>query len=88
MHILEQEDREFKEAMRGQIGTAFSSTNSSNKMGSVENIYQDWYYHPLYNRREVKIQIMPASKQHLFLLRLTHYYILPLLRGWTQALAL
>ena len=64
IHILEREDREFKEAMRGQVGTASSSTNCSNKMGSFKNDHQDWYYHPVYNRKEVKIQTMPASKWH------------------------
>ena len=29
-HILEREDREFKEAMKGQVGTTSSSPNSPN----------------------------------------------------------
>ena len=58
------EDREFRKAMRVQVGTTFSSTNSSNKMGSFESVYQDQYYDPVYSRKEVKIQTMPAYKQH------------------------
>ena len=74
MQILEREDREFEEAMRGQVGTAFSSSNSSNKMGSFKNIYQDWYYCSVCNKKKVKIQTRPASKWHQILQRVTHYY--------------
>ena len=35
-HILEREDREFEDAMRGQVGTTSSSPNSSSKMGSLK----------------------------------------------------
>ena len=31
-HIFEREEREFQDAMRGQVGTTFSCINSSNKM--------------------------------------------------------
>ena len=36
MHILEREDREFEEAMTGQVVTTFSSTKGMNKMGSIK----------------------------------------------------
>ena len=32
LHILEREGREFQEAMRVQVGTTFSHTNSSSRM--------------------------------------------------------
>ena len=35
-HILEREDREFKEAMKGQVGTTSSSPNNSKKMESLK----------------------------------------------------
>ena len=35
-HILEREDREFKEAMRGQVGTMNSNARGLNKMGSFK----------------------------------------------------
>ena len=35
-HILEREDREFKEAIKGQVGTTSSSPNNSKKMGSLK----------------------------------------------------
>ena len=57
MHILEREDREFEEAIRGQVGTTFSITNSSNKMESFKSAYQDHNYHPVYNKEEVKIRL-------------------------------
>ena len=86
-HILEKENREFKETMKGQVGVILSGTNSSDKVRSCENVYWDWFYCPVYNRKKAKIQTIPASKQHSFLSRVTHYYILSLLRGWSQALA-
>ena len=52
IHNLDREDRDFEEAMRGQVGTTSSSPNSSNKMGSLENAYWDWYYCPVYNGKE------------------------------------
>ena len=64
MHILDVEDKEYEEAMRGQVLTTFPSTNSSNKVGSFKNVYWDQCYCQVYNREEVKIQPMPASKQH------------------------
>ena len=35
-HILEREDREFEEAMRGQVGTIFSNAIGLNNMGSFK----------------------------------------------------
>ena len=56
------EGGEFKEAMKGQVGTTFSDTNGLDKMGCfLTNVYQDWYYHPAYKKKELKIQTMPAS---------------------------
>ena len=64
MHILARGDRELKQAMKGQVGTTFSSTNSSNMMGSFKHVYWNLYYCPVYNKKEVKIKTMPASKWH------------------------
>ena len=64
MHILEQEDREFKEAMRRAGRYYLFSTNGSNKMGSFKNVYQEQYCHSVSNWKEVEIQTMSASKQH------------------------
>ena len=36
MHILEREDREFRQAMRGQVGTTLSSTKGLNKTGCIK----------------------------------------------------
>ena len=35
-YILDREDREFEEAMKGQAGATFSSTKGLNKMGSIK----------------------------------------------------
>ena len=51
-HILEREDWEFQEIMKGQVGTTPSSPNSSNKMGSLINAYWDQYYCPVFNREK------------------------------------
>ena len=40
-HIMEWEDREFKEAMKGQVGITFSSINGSNRMKSFTNVNWD-----------------------------------------------
>ena len=49
------EDREFEEAMRGQIGTIFSSANGLDIMGSFKNVYWYWYYYPVY-KKEMKFR--------------------------------
>ena len=51
-HILEREEREFEEVMKGKVGTSSSSPNSSNMMGSLKNDYWDQYYCPVNNRKE------------------------------------
>ena len=56
---LEREDREFKEAMKGQVGTTSSSSNNSKKMGSLKKcLLGHWYYCPVYNRKEKKPKIL------------------------------
>ena len=80
------EDREFQELMRVQVGTRFSHIYSSNKMEFFQNIYWDWYYHPLYSKEEAKIWTIPVPEWHQFLKKLTPCHILSLLREWTQVL--
>ena len=63
-HILEREDMEFEEAMSGQVGTIFSSANGLSNMGSFENVNWYWYYHPVYQKKEITILAMPLSTWH------------------------
>ena len=56
-HILE-ENREFKEAMKGQVSTTSSSQITQRRLDPYINAYWDWYYHQVYNRKEEKTKIL------------------------------
>ena len=54
--------REFEKDMRGQVGATFSSTNSSNQMGSFKKFTGTGIITQCTTGRKVKIQTIPASK--------------------------
>ena len=52
--ILEREASTFEEAMREQVGTIFHSANGLDNVESFWNVYQYWYYHPWWRKRNFR----------------------------------